>query len=269
VAEGGPAAQAGIQVNDVLVAVGDEEIDGGEKLRQLLEASQEKPVSVAFVRGGQRHQVELTPHAGAIAQGLRYLTREALAAAEEPKFWLGVGLAGADDALRSHLGVAEGEGLVVTGVEDDSPAAKAGLMTNDLLLKLDGKPLKSIEELSEQLQEIKRASVALELLRRGKPATLTVTPELRPQANLAAQYAAEYDKQVGSVISFALTQPTAVWEQAAALSLEQADLASAEKQADLIAKVNTLIAQSKQLQASLEALQAAINPKGQPPQSDK
>jgi membrane-associated protease RseP (regulator of RpoE activity) len=267
VAEGGPAARAGIQVNDVLIAVGDEEIDGGEKLRQLLEASQEKPVSVAFVRGGRRQTVELTPHAGAIAQGLRYLTHEALAA-EAPKFWLGVGLANADDALRSHLGIAAGEGLIVTGIENDSPAAKAGLMTNDLLLKLDRKPLKSIEELSAQLQEIENKSVALELLRRGKPATLTVTPELRRQPAVAAQYASNYDGQVRSIISFALAQPATVWDRAT-VRLEHADLASAEEQADLIAKVNELVAHAKQLQSSLEALQATLNAPGQPPAGDK
>jgi C-terminal processing protease CtpA/Prc len=268
VADGGPAAQGGIQINDVLIAVGDEEIDGADRLRQLLEASKDKPVSIALIRAGQRQKVELTPHAGAIQLGLQFLTlQNTTATTEEPKYWLGVGLAGADDALRSHLGIAAGEGLIVTGIENDSPAAKAGLMTNDLLLKLDGKPLKTIEELSAQLQEIKDKSVSLELLRRGKPASLTVIPELRPRFDEAMKLAVDLAHD-NAVITFALSQDAKVLaEQTLIGRIEKA--AGAVEQADLSPKVNELVAQAKQLQASLEALQAAMSPKDQPPQSDK
>jgi len=268
VADGGPAAQGGIKINDVLIAVGDEELDGADKLRQLLEASKDKPVSIAFIRAGQRQKVELTPHAGAIDLAVEFLTlQNATAIAEKPMYWLGVGLAGADDSLRSHLGIAAGEGLIVTGIENDSPAAKAGLMANDLLLKLDGKPLKSIEELSAQLQEIKDKSVSLELLRRGKPASLTVNPELRPRFDEAMKLAVDLAHD-NAVITFALSQDAKVLaEQTVIGRFEKA--ASAVEQAELSAKVNELVAQSKQLQDSLEALQAAIEPKDQPPQSDK
>lgn len=279
VTEGGPAAQAGIQVNDVLVSVGDEEFDGVEKLRQLLEASQDKPVSIGFIRGGQRQKVEVTPHVATAAAVQNYLRLNVLAGAEGPKYWLGVGLAGADDALRSHLGVAAGEGLVVTGVDSNTPAAKAGLMTNDLLVKLDGKPLKTIEELSAQLQEIKDKPVALELLRRGKPASLTVTPELRPQGEALLRWF------VPSGVVVERTPEQAIYftdPHSAKLAFESNDagslfasqlLAAAVHQpaahTALAAQAQALAEQAKQLQAAIETLQATINAQGQPPKSEE
>ncbi|HEV7224060.1 MAG TPA: PDZ domain-containing protein, partial [Pirellulales bacterium] len=176
------------------------------------------------------------------------------------KYWLGVGLANADDTLRSQLGVLAGEGLVVTGVENDSPSFKSGVMVNDLLLKLDGKPLKTIEELAAQLQEIADRSVALELLRRGKPASLTVAPEKRPrdEMNLWALrstpaqtlYFADPQNLNNTSWGLILGQPSSL------------DIFVSDKEAppDLAAQVNTLLEQAKQLQASLEALQAALRP---------
>lgn len=280
VTEAGPAAQAGIQVNDVLVSVGDEEFDGVEKLRQLLEASQEKPVSIGFIRGGQRQKVEMTPREPVelVRQFVAMGIVNEQVNAEEPRYYLGVGLAGADDALRSHLGVAAGVGLVVMGVESNTPAAKAGLMTNDLLLKLDGKPLKTIEELSAQLQEIKDKPVVLELLRHGKPASLTVTPERRPQGVVLRAL----EGPLATVVVGTSGQEVYLTPQFTKLAFEINDagsllashiLAAAGHQpaahAALAAQAHALAEQAKQLQAAIEALQATINAQGQPPKSEE
>lgn len=277
VAEGAPAALAGIQVNDVLTGVGGEEIDGVEKLQQLLEASQDKPVSLGLIRAGAPFSVEVTPHLFQPVDlpivGKLYARVPEPVKAEEPNYWLGVGLAGADDVLRSQLGVAAGEGLVVTGVEEESPAAKAGVMANDLLVKLGGQPLKSIEELSAQLQEIKDKSVSLELLRRGKPAQLSVTPQLRPES--AVRYV-DFDADGDLDVAFSdaagefagrslfLEALKAVAERP---SPAASGIAEAGPNAALAARVSALLEQSRQFEAELEKLQAIL--KGQdPPQKD-
>ena len=175
VADESVASKASIQKNDVLVTVGEQPITGVEGLQNLLQAAVDKATTLGMVRSGQKQSVVVTPQSPVL--GLAIALSDGLASA--PKFWLGVGLASADDTLRSQLGIAAGDGLVVTGVEGESPAAKAGVMANDLLLKLDGKALTTIEGLTAQLQEIGVRSAKLELLRRGKPATLTVTPEQR------------------------------------------------------------------------------------------
>ena len=55
----------------------------------------------------------------------------------------------------AYLGVSltpEAGMLVVSGVDDHSPAAKAGLLVGDVLLKIDGKPIKSAEVFRTLLQ---------------------------------------------------------------------------------------------------------------------
>lgn len=69
---------------------------------------------------------------------------------------------------------AEG-GLDVEKVGRESPAEKAGMKAGDILLKMDGVELKSKEQFQELLKEkAPTERVALELLRNGKPETLTL-----------------------------------------------------------------------------------------------
>ena len=55
--------------------------------------------------------------------------------------WLGISTEEPDEALSSQLGLQPGEGLLVTFVATNSPASKAGLQKNDLLMEMDGQKL--------------------------------------------------------------------------------------------------------------------------------
>src|SRR3954462_5001684 len=62
---------------------------------------------------------------------------------------LGIAVAPAHVArrLRRSVGLPDATGVLVRTVEDDSPAARAGLERGDLLVELDGKPLERIDSL--------------------------------------------------------------------------------------------------------------------------
>lgn len=65
-------------------------------------------------------------------------------------------------------------GLRVAKVGRESPAEKAGIKTGDVILKLNGKPLKSREELQAAMKELSAGDkVTFELLRGGKPENIT------------------------------------------------------------------------------------------------
>jgi serine protease Do len=53
--------------------------------------------------------------------------------------------------LRAAAGLPEVDGLLVRGVEDDSPAAKAGMLRGDVLLSAGGIALTSVDALYEAL----------------------------------------------------------------------------------------------------------------------
>jgi S1-C subfamily serine protease len=74
-------------------------------------------------------------------------------------------------------------GALVTGIEADSPAAAAGLVTQDIIVKLDNENVGGIDDLVRLLDggRVGRA-VGLTVLRFGKLIELTVRPAERPAA---------------------------------------------------------------------------------------
>ena len=250
-----PAAKAGIQKHDVLITAADEEIAGAGGLETLLQQRVGKPTPIGLIRVGKKQIVEVVPTLSKAVLNLKVHDRRS---ASEPRFWLGVGLASADDALRSHLAIAPGKGLVVTQVEEKSPASKAGLMVNDLLLKLDGKSLTAVEALEAHLQEIADKAVTLELLRHGKPATLTVTPEKHLVQKLFLTYTDLPYRLEGVVFTdkadMRLTASKVLLDNFIVDAANQPD-------SDVAKRIGELREQVKQLQKSLEALDAAFKAK--------
>jgi serine protease Do len=69
---------------------------------------------------------------------------------------LGIGLASADVArrLRASVGLPERDGLLVRVVEDDSPAAAAGLQQGDLLVAAGDQALATVDDLYDVLDTV-------------------------------------------------------------------------------------------------------------------
>lgn len=103
---------------------------------------------------------------------------------EVPKHWIGLlfGEIGPDSALRAHLDLPEGQGLLIDRVMPNSPADKAGLKRHDILLRANDKELRNKQDLVELVttEGEKGGQIALEVLRRGHRETVYVTPEERP-----------------------------------------------------------------------------------------
>jgi S1-C subfamily serine protease len=88
-------------------------------------------------------------------------------------------LASADDVLREHLELPKDQGLVVTALDPNCSAARAGIQQNDILLKVHDLPLAKPEDFISRLKEIGEKPVALKLLRGGKVRVLDVQPVIR------------------------------------------------------------------------------------------
>ena len=54
--------------------------------------------------------------------------------------------------MRAAVGLPERDGLLVRGVEEESPAGKAGLQRGDLLVSVNGAPLSSVDALFDALE---------------------------------------------------------------------------------------------------------------------
>ena len=102
--------------------------------------------------------------------------KEKIDSLSKPILNLGVSIRPVDESMAKKLNMEEG--LYIVEVTEFSPAEKAGLKGGDLIVKADGKRIKTFDE----LQEVKNAkeegdSINIEFIRDGKTqnATLTLT----------------------------------------------------------------------------------------------
>ena len=100
--------------------------------------------------------------------------------------FLGVQIAEVTGSLASVLGAEPGEGAVVTMVLPDTPAETAGLEDGDVVLSVDGRPVRGPDDLVQTVQATPvGGKVALEFLRGGERRTATVEVTRRPEPALA------------------------------------------------------------------------------------
>ena len=89
---------------------------------------------------------------------------------------LGIAVQEVDQSLADSFKLPRPEGALVNSVEDGGPAAKAGLQPGDVILQIGGARIDRSGDLPEQVADIKPGStVPLQIIRQGKPTTLTVT----------------------------------------------------------------------------------------------
>ena len=85
--------------------------------------------------------------------------------------------------LGDYFGIADGKGVLVTAVSDNSAAAKAGLKAGDVITTVDGETIEGPGDLSRAINKHKDGDVTVVVIRDKKQRTIKVTPE-KPQSQL-------------------------------------------------------------------------------------
>ncbi len=94
---------------------------------------------------------------------------------EVKRAWLGVITAEVDQTMAEALGMKSPRGVLMSEVNKDTPAEKAGLREGDIVLMVDGKNVDSISQLRNKISLAGVGhSAALLILRDGKEKKLTV-----------------------------------------------------------------------------------------------
>jgi C-terminal processing protease CtpA/Prc len=99
-------------------------------------------------------------------------------ATRPPRWLVGLVVSPLDPALRSHFDLPEGTGVVVGSVMRGSPAAGAGIKTNDLIVTADGRRVASLEDLKAAVEKAgsEGKAMKLEVIQRGKRSVVEVKP---------------------------------------------------------------------------------------------
>jgi serine protease Do len=90
--------------------------------------------------------------------------------------WLGVQIQPVTEEVASSLGLPDRNGVLVTEVLPDGPAAAAGLRDGDVILRVSGETMTDYRDLTRLIASLDAGSQAqVELMRGGKRVTLPVT----------------------------------------------------------------------------------------------
>ncbi len=89
--------------------------------------------------------------------------------------WLGVMIQNVTEDLVKALDLPAKEGVIVAEIVEDSPADKAGLQVQDVIIELDGKKVEDVVQLSKDIaSRAPGTNVELTIIRDGKKKTVTV-----------------------------------------------------------------------------------------------
>ena len=184
---GSPADKAGLKRFDVIASLNGTGARSPDQVRgRIQEAKPGDAVKLGVMRGTETLDLTATlatppaelPEAGQAPKE----RKEKEEHAESRKGFLGIGPADVPAVLSSHLGLAEGVGVVAGDVWKDSPAQKAGIEARDVLTALDGKEIRGSADFLKALSARKAGdTVKIDLIHQGAKKTVDVTLAPRPK----------------------------------------------------------------------------------------
>ena len=140
-----PAEAAGVKSGDVITAIDGETVaDPHDLARRIASMGPKKTVSIALIRNGAPMALEVT---------LETMPAEKAASVDS-----GAAKGGSSElaklglTLRANRG---DEGVVVSDVDPDSPAADEGLKPGDVILEVRGKPVSRPSQVADELDAAK------------------------------------------------------------------------------------------------------------------
>jgi C-terminal processing protease CtpA/Prc len=180
VSEDGPAEKAGLREDDVIQSFDQTKISRPQDLtRRVRETKPGTRVKIGLVRDAKPMEVEAeiarlrTPRmqiGGAGNTGFRVSGRGGAR--------LGLRLQELNEDLAEYFKVREGEGALVTEVEEDGPAEEAGVKAGDVIVKIDGDEVTEPGDVADILSDRDEGdTVEITLIRKGVRQTVTVEVE--------------------------------------------------------------------------------------------
>jgi regulator of sigma E protease len=152
VADGGPAAAAGVRTGDVIAAVDGRTVRHWEDFERAVAGSNGRPLTVVLRRADEEQRVTLTPRLSTVRDPIFKEPREVWDVGVSPR-------------LTPHIGA----------VTPGSAADRAGLRPGDAVLAVAGQPVHNPEELTREIQKRPGQTFPLTVQRDGQTLTLPVT----------------------------------------------------------------------------------------------
>ena len=162
VIEGGPVDDGSIQPGDVIVEFDGKAVENVRELPRIVaESPVGKEVDVTVVRKGQEETVRVT--LGRLEDSEKLASAETKEDKSEGEgdvvssaAVLGMHMAALDDELRERFEIsADVNGVVVTEVDEDSPASTKGVTAGDVIVEIAQATVSTPKEALDRLEELK------------------------------------------------------------------------------------------------------------------
>jgi C-terminal processing protease CtpA/Prc len=190
VVDDSPAEDAGLRRKDIIVKINGESISDSKALVKyvggleigdeaevvVLRKGKEKTITVEV---GERPERDWVGFYDGTYSVPRTYTRN-FSYSSGSSGYIGVAIQDLSEQLGEYFGVEDGEGVLVTEVYEDSPAAEAGLKAGDVIISVDDESIAETSELQEAISEKEEGDeVVVGYIRKGQKdkATVEVTEE--------------------------------------------------------------------------------------------
>lgn len=202
-----PAAKAGIEENDVILEYGGMRVWSAGQFEQLVrETPVGRDVSMRVSRSGKN----MTLHATLAARRpprvfsyngpqLRMPPMNLNFDFNFSRYRLGVEVESLTPQLASYFGVKQDKGVLVTEVEPDSPAAKAGLKAGDCIVQVGTTEISSVSGLRHVLNDASKPEIELSIVRSGQERTISATLESNPAPVQDRMFRRDIERQAQSL----------------------------------------------------------------------
>jgi regulator of sigma E protease len=152
---GRPAAQAGIQPGDRIVAVDDRPVNSWEDFYIAVGTRPNREVPIKFVHNGTEVTRPITP-----------------GTSKESRFEIG------------EIGVLPNVHPHIRSIVAGEAAEKAGLQANDVVVAVEGEPITFAAQLKEAIAKRPEQLITIDVLRNGTPMAIMATPARRGDSGL-------------------------------------------------------------------------------------
>lgn len=177
-----PAMTAGIREEDIIIEFDGHSITNAEDLvSRVCDRKPGEEISLVLMRGNERQSLLVT-----LAKPNR---PRAFSFGPTPRFdhgmhvflnhsTLGMEVQDLSGQLSEYFGAPKNEGVLVTGVDDESAARKAGLKAGDVILKVGSQTIRESDDIWDEVEEYEKGEkVDVEILRERSRKTVTIEIE--------------------------------------------------------------------------------------------
>lgn len=215
VVDGGPAEAAGLEDGDVIFSFNGEKVgDTSELTRAVRRATPGDKAKLEIQHNGKRQTIEVEVGAakqrsfsfrtgtGRAPQGIfegddgdvqvfvmpdgdddtaEFLVRRSLGG---DRGFMGVELGQLNEQLGDYFGVKDGEGALINSVNEEGPAADAGLKAGDVIVAIDGEDIESSGDVHRALADTEPGQeLKLTIVRKGSRSEKTIKLGEMPEGN--------------------------------------------------------------------------------------